>query len=412
MPGSLDSLRERLEERADLLEATRLRYRALGSMVRAFFWRERVRANLELLREVVRAEPEVEATLEAVHRRAAAERWPPRSAPMRLLAELARWRRVLERALRKRLAPQQPLPSLAESLLRLEEQVLAAGPLLGQRLWSQATELLPRNLPELRTAAAAAEVLERIFKRPLSADALPFTSEEATALCQALSVADATLASLWARLRRYDPKGRVHELLRHRSRRAPLQPPRSGPELLLYAAFWQGLALSRLQALLESRLGPLSVAEEELPTLLSWLVARESSAEARLPASAQLSEGRAALLELAAELATLSRSVESPHSEAAWARLEAAAWRARSASGPDVERLRQALRFFIRLRGQSRTPARLFSPARARIPTHHMDEAVEDLPGLVQRARAAARGALLPPESLVGEALHSGRGRG
>lgn len=412
MPGALDSLRERLEERADLLEATRLRYRALGGMVRAFFWRERIRANLELLREVVRAEPEVEATLEAVHRRAAAERWPPRSAPMRLLAELAHWRRVLERALRKRLALQPPLPPLAESLLRLEEQVLAAGPLLGQRLWSQATELLPRNLPELRTAAAAAEVLEQIFKRPLPADSLPFTSEEATALCQALPVAEATLASLWERLRRYDPTGRVHELLRHRSRRAPLQPPRSGPELLLYAAFWQGLALARLQALLESRLGPLSVGEEELPALLTWLVARESSAEARLPTSTQLSEGRAALLELAAELATLSRATESTATEAAWARLEAAAWRARSASGPDVERLRQALRLFIHLSGQSRTPARLFSPARARIPTYHMDEAVEDLPGLVQRARAAARGAGLPPGSLAAQGLPSGRGRG
>ncbi|MFP2912652.1 hypothetical protein ACLESD_48110, partial [Pyxidicoccus sp. 3LFB2] len=65
-----DNLRARLEDRADLLEATRLRYRALRGMLDAFFWKDRVRAQFELLREVAQAQPEVDAALAALKRRA------------------------------------------------------------------------------------------------------------------------------------------------------------------------------------------------------------------------------------------------------------------------------------------------------------------------------------------------------
>ncbi len=85
-----DTLRARLEDRADLLEAARLRYRALRGMLNAFFWRDRLRANLELLREVALAQPEVDATLAAVGRRAAAEGWPRDSAPLKLAGRGAR----------------------------------------------------------------------------------------------------------------------------------------------------------------------------------------------------------------------------------------------------------------------------------------------------------------------------------
>jgi hypothetical protein len=390
-----DILRARLEDRADLLEATRLRYRALEKLLRAFFWKDRVRAHLELLREVALAQPEVDATLEAVSRRAEAEGWPRGSAPMVLLSEVLRLRDALAWTVDRRLIAKKKPERLEDALLQLEEEVLDAGPLLGRRLWAQAVEMLPRNLPELRAACTAAEAFERVFGRPTPAGALPFDAAEAEALRRVLPLADKALETLWSRLDRFDATGRVRALLEKRARLAPVHPPRSGPELLLHAAFWHDLARSRLKAVLESRLAPVTPREEEWPELLGWLVARESSAEARLAASEVLGEGRAGLLEAAAELAALSqvRPVGSWNEEVAWGRLWTAAQRARGETGPDLERLRESLRLFIRLRGQGQTPARFFSPEReplARLPPGLLDDGVEELPGLVQKAREAA----------------------
>ena len=387
-----DDLRARLEDRADLLEATRLRYRALEGMLRGLFWKERLRANLELLREVALAQPRVEATVEAVARRAEAEGWPGDSAPLKLLAEVERLRDALVRGVDRRLLAKERPAALGEALLRLEEEVLDAGPLLGRRLWAQAVELLPRNLPELRAACAAAEVLERIFKRPVPEGALPFDGAEAEEVRRALPLAEKALETLWGRLERFDGTGRVRAFLEKRARRAPVRPPRSGPELLLHAAFWHEVARARVKGLLEARLSPVEAREEEWPVLLGWLVAREGAEAVRLEASEGMSEGRAGVLELAAELAVLSRTrPEGAWSEeAAWVRLWTAAQRARGERGEDVERLRDALRLFIRLRGRGRTPARFFSPERARVPEGHEGEEEEDLPRLVQRAREAA----------------------
>jgi hypothetical protein len=388
-----DTLRARLEDRADLLEAARLRYRALRGMLNAFFWRDRVRANLELLREVALAQPEVDATLAAVNRRAAAEGWPRDSAPLKLATEVHHLREAVSHAVERRLAVEDTPPgSLGEALLRLEEQVLATGPLLGRRAWARAVEVLPRNLPELRAACAAAEVFERLFKRPTSEGGLPFDAAEADALCRALPLGEAALRALWERLERFDPSGRVSTFLQRRVRRAPLRVPRSGPELLLHAAFWHDVARARLAELLEARLAPVTPREAEVPGLLVWLALRESSPEARLAASEAFSDGRAGLFELAADLAQLSRvrPIGVWNEEAAWVRLWAAAQRARDEVGPDVDRLREALLLFIRLRGQARTPARLFSPARATVPAGEVDTGTKDLAGLVQAARNAA----------------------
>lgn len=384
-----------MEDRADLLEATRLRYRVLTKLLRGFFWQRRVRAQLELLREVALAQPEVDATLEAVAQRAAAEGWPRESVAMELLAAVKQLRQDVAWAVERRLIAKQKPTLLGEALLRLEEEVLDAGPLLGRRLWAQAVEILPRNLPELRAACAATEVLECIFKRPAPPDALPFDAAEAEEIRRALPLADKALESLWGRLDRFDATGRVRAFLDERVRRVPVQPPRSGPELLLHVAFWHDLARSRLKALLEARLSPVVAREEEWPELLGWLVAREASAEARLGASEVLSEGRAGLLEVAAELAALSqaRPVGPWNEEAAWVRLWTAAQRARAETGPDMARLCESLRLFIRLRGQGQTPARFFSPAQEllpRPPGGHGSLEGEDLPGLVQRAREAA----------------------
>ncbi len=386
------TLRARLEDRADLLEAARLRYRALRGMLQAFFWRDRVRANLELLREVALAQPEVEATLEAVGRRAAAEQWPRDSAPVKLLAEVRHLREAVAFAVERRLAGGESPGPLSQALLRLEEQVLASGPLLGRRSWARAVELLPRNLPELRAACAAAEVCERLFKRPTPEGVLPFNAAEAEELGRALPVAEAALRALWARLDRFDESGRVRTFLQRRVRRAPQGTPRSGPELLLHAAFWHDVARARLGELLEERLAPVTPREEEVPRVLAWLAAREASPEARLVADEVLGEGRAGLLELAAELALLSRARPTGvwNEELAWTRLWAAAQRAREEAGPDVEHVREALRLFVRLRGQASTPARLFSPARAAVPAGEVAPEVKDLPGLVQAARNAS----------------------
>jgi hypothetical protein len=389
-----DTLRARLEDRADLLEAARLRYRALRGMLNAFFWRDRVRANLELLREVAQDQPEVDATLASVNRRAAAEGWPRDSAPLKLATEVYQLREMLSHAVGRRLAVEStPAGSLGEALVRLEEQVLATtGPLLGRRAWARAVEVLPRNLPELRAACAAAEVFERLFKLPIPEGVLPFDAAGAEALCRALPVAETALQALWERLERFDPSGRVHTFLQRRVRRAPLRVPRSGPELLLHAAFWHDVARARLAGLLEARLAPVTPSEAEVPGLLVWLALREVSAETRLAAGEAFSEGRAGLFELAADLAQLSRVRPTGvwNEEAAWVRLWAAAQRARGETGPDVERLREALLLFIRLRGQARTPARLFSPARAAVPAGEVDTGAKDLAGLVQAARAAA----------------------
>ncbi|WP_164011210.1 hypothetical protein [Pyxidicoccus trucidator] len=392
-----DNLRARLEDRADLLEATRLRYRALRSMLDAFFWKDRVRAQFELLREVAQAQPEVDAALAALKRRAAAEGWPRDAAPMKLMAEVERLREALAHLASRRLPEEERPATLGEALLKLEEVVLEAGPLLGRRTWARAVELLPRNLPELRAACAAAEVFERVFKRPAPEGVLPFSADEADELRRALPLAESALAALWERLEHFDTSGRVKEFLERRAPRVPLQVPRSGPELLLHAAFWTGVARARLHALLEARLAPVVARDMEVPELLVWLAAREGATpvralEARLESCAAFGEGRAALFELAAELAALSR--ERPHGawdeEAAWVRLWNAAQRARGEEGPDVERLRDALRLFILLRGQSQTPARLFSPDRARPPAADPGADVKDLAALVHAARTAA----------------------
>jgi hypothetical protein len=389
-----DILRARLEDRADLLEASRLRYRGLRGVLNAFFWRDRLRANLELLREVALAQPEVDATLAAVSRRAAAEGWSRGLEPVRLLEEVRHLREEVARAVERRLAPGPKPDGLGPALLRLEEEVLAAGgPLLGRREWARAVEVLPRNLPELRAACAAAEVFERVFKRPTPEGALPFNAADAGELCRALPLAEVALKALWERLARFDEGGRVRAFLQRRVRRAPVRAPRSGPELMLHAAFWQDVARVRLAELLEKRLSPVVAREAEVPELLVWLAASEVSPEARLAAGGAMGEGRAGLFELAAELARLSQARPTGvwNEELAWTRLWTAALQAKDETGPDVERMREALYLFIRLRGQARTPARLFSPTRAALFTREVGADVKDLPGLVQAARAVAR---------------------
>ncbi|RKH02092.1 hypothetical protein [Corallococcus carmarthensis] len=396
-----DDLKARLEDRADLLEATRLRYRALKGVLESFFWRDRIRNHFELLREVATAQPEVDATLGALRRRVEAEGWPRDAAPVRLMHEVERLRDAVERAAERRLSSsassasddaEEDVPAtLGERLLRLETEVLDAAPFLGGRVWAQAVELLPRNLPELRAACAAGEVFERVFMRPVPEGAQAFSDEEARELARALPLGAAALVALWERLERYDSRGRVKDFLQRRMRRAPTRVARSGPELLLHAAFWHDVARVRVRAVLEAELAPVVPREPELPALLSWRAALSEDPALRLSARSVFTEGRAGLVETAAALAALSR--ERPRGawseEVAWARLEQAAQRARTEEGPEAEALRDALRLFVMLRGQARTPARLFSPEHAK-PAGGDVARNGDLVALVQAARHAA----------------------
>ncbi|NOK36065.1 hypothetical protein D7W79_12300 [Corallococcus exercitus] len=392
-----DDLKARLEDRADLLEATRLRYRALKGVLESFFWKDRTRNHFELLREVAAAQPEVDATLAALRRRVEAEGWPRDAAPVRLMHEVERLREAVERAAERRLSSSsddeaEGVPAtLGERLLRLETEVLDAAPFLGGRVWAQAVELLPRNLPELRAACAAGEVFERVFKRPVTEGAPAFSDDEARELARALPLGAAALVALWERLERYDSRGRVKDFLQRRMRRAPTRVARSGPELLLHAAFWHDVARVRVRAVLEAELAPVVPREPELPALLSWRAALSEDPALRLSARSVFTEGRAGLVETAAALAALSR--ERPRGawseEVAWARLEQAAQRARTEEGPEAEALRDALRLFVMLRGQARTPARLFSPERAK-PAVGDVARNGDLVALVQAARHAA----------------------
>lgn len=396
-----DILRARLEDRAELLEAARLRYRALRLMLRGFFWRDTLRGNLELLREVAHVQRDVDVTLLSVSRRATAEDWPPDSPSMLLVMDVLESRDALAKLVARRLRSADKPAFLGEALLLLEGEFLDEGPLFGRHWWIQAVELLPRNLPELRAAHAAAEIFEQVFKRPVVGGALPFNTEEAEAVRRALPLAHMAMDALWNRVRRFDPSGRLEDRLEQRSRRVPGRSPRSGPELFLHASFWFDLASSRLNTLLDARLSPVTPREEEWPELLGWLVERDASLEARLNASEVLSEGRAGLIEAAAELAALShRSSGAPSEEGAWLRLAHAAQRAKAEQGADMDRLCDALRLFIRLRGRPETPARLFSAAErsfARFTPPSDAEEKADLPGLVHLARLAVRGSSAPP---------------
>src|SRR3954468_13139568 len=92
---SPDALRTRLEDSAELLEATRVRYRALRLMLRGFLWKDRLRRNGELLRQVAQAQPEVEEALARAVGRAEAEGWS-REAPLtRCLREVEELREEL-----------------------------------------------------------------------------------------------------------------------------------------------------------------------------------------------------------------------------------------------------------------------------------------------------------------------------
>ncbi len=346
----VDSFRARLEGRLELLETARTRYRALLPMVRSLRWRTRLRKNAALLRETARSQPEVERALRAALRRASAEGWPQRSEAVRVLEDVKKQSGALREAVCRRLHVDDEGQGLSWLLERLEAEAVT-GPrtiLPGQR-WATALELLPANLAEVRAAAEFGDFLEHLFKRPFEPDGrLPLTKAEAEALCSRWASGEAALAALFRRVERVDRTGSLWRRLRKKARRAPLRPPRNGPEHLLHAAFWHELARARLNDIVRHRLSPLEPSDEELWPVLVWLCAREE--DDGIPLTGVTPDGRAALFELAY---ALWYGLESRRKSAGnWAALSELASRADALDGDaDLARMRDTLRLFLRIRG-------------------------------------------------------------
>lgn len=368
-----DSLRRRLEGRADLLDAAALRYRALRyALSRVVFWRERLRRNAEVLRATAGAQAEVEEVLAGALRRAEAEGWPSDDPWVQQLHALKESASALAQLAARRLKSP-PGQSLAVLLGDLE--ALLAGPRKirpGQR-WATALELLPRSLPELRELEENAGFVEELFRRPFDPRAaLPLSAEEARALAQRMPQAETSLQHVWARAERADPSGGLLRFLQRRARRAPRGAPQNGPEDLLRAAFWMDVARARLRAVVEERFTPVSIQEQELLPVFEWVVAREKDPAARPPSP--LSGGRAALLELAHALWKLPkdagavaraagasgarpRTAASALSRERRERLRDLARRADAAPpSADADRLRDALWLFVRIRAAAVGP--------------------------------------------------------
>lgn len=303
------SIRVQLEGRAELLEATRLRYRALVNALKSWRWKARVRANAALVQEVSKVQDRVDDALAQVQRRAASEQWAPSSAIVRCRDEVLSLRGELVALLSRRLERPLPPESLRPGFEALETQVLTAPRLVlpGQR-WSTALEVLPANVPELQRAVWFGRLAEQLFGRPATGRVqLPMSLEELDEFIEGWSDGVASLEAVWQRLVRIDATGAMVRYLRRRARRTLTAPPVAGPELLLYAEFWRTMALSRMDQVLNERLSPIAWQERERFALLRWLWHREHN----LPARPTLgSEPREALFELAAVLSELPKAVD------------------------------------------------------------------------------------------------------
>lgn len=303
------SVRVRLEGRAELLDATVLRYRALVNALKAWRWRSKVRANAAVVREVARAQDEVDEALEVVAKIGRSEGWSDGSPVLRQRARAETLRKELVSLVSKRLSRELPAISLRPGLEALETEVLNAPRIVlpGQR-WSTAVEVLTPNIPELGRAVTFGRHAKALFARPSQGPArLPMSLEELDDFVERWSDGVASLEAVWQRLVRIDATGALVKFLRKRARRMPMDAPSSGPELLLYAEFWHSIAVSRMDTVLNELLSPVAWTEAERFPLLRWLWHREHKVPSR---PGLRSEAREALFELAATLSQLPKSVD------------------------------------------------------------------------------------------------------
>lgn len=333
-----EELRRKLEAAAPLLEATRLRYRALVPALQSWGWRARLRLLADVAREVARTDDELALALARACRRAEVEAWP-QGEVRALLEEVSALRAQLgglvERRLEQPARPGEGLAALLDAVVGTPRAV----PMREREAAAQeALQLDPGVVPALQRFGAA---LEALFGRPFQrARRLPFTLEEYDALLAAWPAGARSLSLGWAQVQRIDTTGGVERELTRRAQR----PPRGrqgapGPRALAHATFWRAAAEGQVQALLDERFAPVRLLEEERTTALRWLLARELDGAARLPSGGP----RAALLMLAHELTA------SPEGRAALSggRAQVRAWAEeadRLEGDPDWRRLRDGLR--------------------------------------------------------------------
>ena len=160
------SVRVRLEGRAELLEATLLRYRALVNALKSWRWKARLRKNAALVQEVARTQDAIDEALQHVTKRGRAEAWDQTVLVMRCHTQVTALRAELLGLIGRRLAQPLEAQSLRPGIEALETQVLTAPRLVlpGQR-WSTALEVLPHNVPELQRAVWFGRRAERLFAR-------------------------------------------------------------------------------------------------------------------------------------------------------------------------------------------------------------------------------------------------------
>ena len=359
------SYRVRLEGRAELLDKTRLRYRALKDMLGSLTWRRRLRRNGPLLREVSAVQPKVDEALAHVEKKAHAEGWPDSSQTLRCAREVDTLKHAVYRQMGKKLGT-----TAGDTFsLRLEqlERLAVAGPRRvypGER-WKAALEALPAWLPELAALNSFGELLESLFKRPfVEGQRLPFLPAELERLHALWPEGEAALSSAWERVSLVDTTHGVERLLRKRARRAPMKTAASGPELLLRAEFWRTLALAKLRELAAGRVAPIQLTDDELLPVVRWLAAREHGVEAELEG---FQPPRAAVIALSAELwLSVQRKGLDP---TFWERLYAQAQAADQSLDGDADfgRLRDNVRLFLAVASgrAARRPLMRSRPARA-----------------------------------------------
>lgn len=348
------SYRVRLEGRAELLDKTRLRYRALKEMLGTLLWRRKLRRNGPLLREIISVQPRVDEALGVVERKVATEGWLPSSGIVKTAREVDELKNAVYRQMGKKLKATAG-HTFSQRLEQLE-RLAVAGPRRvypGER-WKAALEALPAWLPELQQLRAFGELLEALFKRPyLSSQRLPFTPEELSRLQTLWPEGEAALTSAWERVRVVDTTDGVERMLRKRARRAPMKTPASGPELMLRAEFWKTLALAKLREIAQEQVAPIQLTDAELLPVVRWLSERERNRHAALHG---LEPARAALIQLSAEfwLATKAHGSDPTFWERLYERAQAADQSL--ADDADFGRLRDNVRLFLAV--ASGTPAR------------------------------------------------------
>jgi hypothetical protein len=296
MPSDEELLR-RLEDAAPLLEATLTRYRALVPALKAWGWKQRLRAVADVAREVARTDQQVEQALQRAHRRAEAESWPDGEA-RELLENVSALRAQLENAISHRLeseaTPATGLPALLELVINVPRKVA-----LGERD-AAAHEALSTDLELIPTLERFGTAVEHLFSRPLArARRLPFTLAEYDSLLALWPEGSNALAKAWVLVERIDTTGGVERELSKRARRAPRGARGlAGPRALVHATFWSNTAAIHQKTVIDERFAPLQLSDAEHRAALRFLLAREVDGGAKLESDGP----RAALLMLAHEL--------------------------------------------------------------------------------------------------------------